>query len=929
MTHDLFADVRARADLPAIVAARVPDLRPRGGEFVGRCPFHDDRDPSFTVFQKGGEWRYHCFGCGAHGTAIDWLVQTEGLEALEAARRLARELGIPLPKEDPEAAERARAERARREPLLRTLELAARYYRSALQADRPEAARARAYLALRGLGPAVLAWGIGYAPAGYGIVRWLHQQGVPQEHRVAAGITRLRDGREVPHLRDRVVFPIADAAGRVVAFTGRALGDAQPKYMNTPETEVFKKRRVLFGLEHAQREIRRTGRAVLVEGPADAISLHLAGVADAVAVMGSALSEEQAELLVRHGCTDAVLVPDSDGRVDLVRVLRAALPKGLPVRVLRLPAPEGGGKLDPDALVRSDRGPWGDRPGADWLREALEAAPAAWALVCRELRGQHPGAQALAAAIGRELLPLWRLAPAGQRALLEEEAARELKVGKRALKQALGVGSAPRPAAPAEPPDPAADGPRLTDRGNALRLVRLRGEDLLWCERIGRWYVWDGRRWVEDWQGLVYRAAEDVIDALWQEAARSKNGHRGEIAAWALRSEEGRRIREMVNLARHHLPVDPDELDPDPWVINTPGGVVDLRTGRLGPHRRDKRCTRMTRVTPDQARPAALWERCLLEWMGGDAELVAFLRRLIGMTLIGTVLEHVLPIHHGVGGNGKSTFLGVLQDILGDYACVVPVAQLAARDRPNTGPTPEIARLKGARMATAAEPDEGIRLAEGLIKQLTGGDRITARYLHRDPIEFDPTHTLHLAVNHLPRIRGRDEGIWRRVLKVPWQVVIPPERRDRRLKDRLRDEAPGILAWAVRGCLEYQERGLDPPEAVRSATEHYRRVEDTIGRFIEECCQRVDGAWVYAGELYDAYRRWAEGAESEVSQTRFGRVLAEMGIERGRGARGRTVYRGLRLARDVAEREGEPPGPPPDYLPPGPADPHEPWYTGD
>ncbi|WP_025322274.1 phage/plasmid primase, P4 family [Deferrisoma camini] len=907
MPADLFQAVREAADLPALVAERVPDLRPRGGEWAGRCPFHEDKDPSFTLFQKHGEWRYHCFGCGAHGSAVDWVAQTQGLEPLEAARELARRYGIAYEerRQSPEAAaERAEA-RAAAERLLRALDLADAYYRRALQNNHQEAAAARWYLARRGLGPAVASHGLGYAPTGYGLVRWLHEQGVSQADRVTAGITALaEDGREYPRMRGRVVFPQRRLDGRVVGFAGRDVtGRAKAKYWNTPETPVYHKGRELYGLAECAGLVRRTGRAVVVEGPADALALQIEGL-PAVAVQGSTLTAEQAALLKRAGATDAVLVPDGDGRFRLGQALAHALEAGLPLRVVTLPPEDAGGKWDPDRVAREPAGgAFGERTsGARWLAEAVEAAPGVWRTLCERIAEQGLEAQALPAVLERELKPLWELAAPAVRELMAQEAREALGIGTRAFRRAMGDAGRRVRGGASGPPDPDTDpAERCTDRGNALRLVRVAGEDLLYCERIGRWYVWDGRRWLQDWRGLVYRKADQTIDALWHEAQRAPNGHRTELLAWAQKSEDGRRIREMIRLAQHHRPVEPQEFDPDPDLLNTPAGLVDLTTGELRPHDRAARCSKVTGVAPDPRCPTPLWTECLATWFDVDEDLIEFIQRLMGCTLFGSVDEHILPIHHGDGANGKSTFLGIFQEILGDYACTVPVAALLHQERVSVGPTPELARLHGARLAVAAEPDEGVRLAEGLIKQLTGDDVITARYLHQQPFEFRPSHTLHLAVNHLPQIRGRDGGIWRRVKRIPWTVVIPEDRRDPRLRHKLREEAPGILWWAIQGAVEYRTGGLRPPRTVEAATREYASREDVIGRFLSECCVTGEGLWCYASDLYHAYERWAEGAEAVMSQAKFGRAMTALGFRRGKSAvGGKTTYEGVGLA------EGEP-----------------------
>ncbi|HHQ49562.1 MAG TPA: DNA primase, partial [Acidobacteria bacterium] len=330
-------------------------------------------------------------------------------------------------------------------------------------------------------------------------------------------------------------------------------------------------------------------------------------------------------------------------------------------------------------------------------------------------------------------------------------------------------------------------------------------------------------------------------------------------------------------------------------------GVVELAGLSVRPHRREDLITKITACGIEFTEPR-LWLECLNVWMDGDREMIHFLKRLCGMSLFGEVTEHILPIHHGDGRNGKSTCLGTIQSILGDYATTLPIQVLLHQERTSSGPTPELAELKGMRFVTSVEPDEGVRLAEGLIKQLTGDDPIKARYLHRNPIEFNPSHTIHLAVNRLPQIRGRDRGIWRRVKKIPWVVEIPEHKQDKRLKHKLRDEWPRILGWLVEGAAEYHADGLQPPRKVLEATGEYESREDIVGRFLAACCSTGEGLWVYAGDLYRAYERWAEGAEAVLSQAKFGRAMTELGFRRSKSAvGGRTTYEGVGLLATGAE----------------------------
>jgi putative DNA primase/helicase len=693
----------------------------------------------------------------------------------------------------------------------------------------------------------------------------------------------------------------------------------KPKYVNGPNTAVFEKGEVLYGLDLARAEVRKSGRAVLVEGQLDAVALHLfAGLPGAVGLQGSQLTPAQAARLVAEGCRDAVLVPDPDGKLDLARALEIGLEARLPLRLAQLPACKGCGKWDPDTVARAPFGPWGDVPGAQWLAELVADAPGLWPVLLARLDARRLDATALTAAIARELAPLLAAAPPAERELMAAEAGERLglgdgkarrKLGVRAFRRAAGLlaegGKKPKAERPLSlPPEPGAPGAppaagqpeRCTDRGNALRLVRHHGADLLWCEEEDVWYLWDGRRWAKDRTGAVHHRADATIDALWREASGAVNGHRYELCEWAEKSEDGRRIREMIRLARHHLPVVPEELDTDPWLLCVQNGVIDLKTSALRPHRRDDRISKLCPVPYEPQARAPLWLRCLHRWMDDDVEMIGFLQRAAGYSLTGLVGEHCFFLCHGDGRNGKSTFLDTLRGILGEHACGLRIEVLLAQDRVQVGPSPDIARLKGRRLVVSTEPDEGVRLAEGLVKALTGGEDISARFLHRDTMDFSATHKLWLGVNHLPQIRGQDEGIWSKIRKVPWDVVIPPAERDPELKAKLRAEWPGILAWAVDGAEIYRREGLRPPEKVLAATREYSHEQDVVGRFLEECTETSTSAWCLASALYEAYEEWAKGNEVVLSQAKFGRVLTRKGMRKGRSAvGGKTTYEGLGL----------------------------------
>jgi putative DNA primase/helicase len=324
--------------------------------------------------------------------------------------------------------------------------------------------------------------------------------------------------------------------------------------------------------------------------------------------------------------------------------------------------------------------------------------------------------------------------------------------------------------------------------------------------------------------------------------------------------------------------VAPDELDADPMLLNTKSGTIDLRTGELREHRREDLITKLAPVEYDPGAEAPAWG-AFLERVLPDEELRGFVRRAAGYSASGDTSEQCLFINHGVGANGKSTFHEAAAAALGDYAMRAPTDMLLAR---RSGAVPnDVARLKGARFVTAAETEDGRRLAESLVKDLTGQDTITARFMRAEFFDFKPTHKLHLSTNHKPEIRGTDAAIWRRIRLVPWTVTIPPAEQDKKLSEKLRGELAGVLAWIVRGCVEWRHEGLKAPDAVRKATGAYRSEMDVIGAFIEDCCVLRPDASALATPLYVAYKEWCEESGEPIEkQRRFGMRLTERGLRR-------------------------------------------------
>lgn len=421
---------------------------------------------------------------------------------------------------------------------------------------------------------------------------------------------------------------------------------------------------------------------------------------------------------------------------------------------------------------------------------------------------------------------------------------------------------------------------QYTDLGNAERLVTQHGTDLRYCHPLGAWFVWDGRRWNTDNTGEVMRRAKDTVRAMYGEAALlDQSDERQALVKHAQRSEEARRLRAMIDLATSEpgIPVTVDELDTDPHLFAAANGTVDLRTGKLRDHDRADLITKLSPVEYDPEAGCARW-LSFLEGIGLTGDLGAYVRRLAGYSLTGLSTEQILAILYGTGANGKTTLLEGVRHVAGDYGAQTATDTLMDRAQ-GTIPN-DLARLRGARFVSAVETDEGRRLAEGTVKRITGGDAIAARFLNREWFEYRPAFTVWLAANHKPTVRGTDEAIWRRIHLVPFTTTIPEADRDHDLPDKLRAEAPGILAWAVGGAVEWYRDGLNPPAEVRQATSSYRGEMDTLGDFLTECTTEDEADYVTKADLFAAYVKWCEDSgERPLSQRQLARRLSERGLD--------------------------------------------------
>lgn len=389
------------------------------------------------------------------------------------------------------------------------------------------------------------------------------------------------------------------------------------------------------------------------------------------------------------------------------------------------------------------------------------------------------------------------------------------------------------------------------------------------------WYTWHGHHWQEDKTGTVYQLIARRLAPQYLHAAAdllANQGDREDCDNLLKRASALRNRKRMDNVlflaARHErLAIIGDNWDTNPWLLGLSNGVIDLKSGWMRPGRPEDYIRSISPVNWDSLNsPCSRWVQFISEIFGGDADLVAFAQRLLGYGITGLTTEHILPILWGEGRNGKSTLLEILADVLGDDLATSSQAD-AIMDavKSGEGPRPFVYALRGKRLVWASESNEGRRINAGLVKQLTGGDRLNVRTLHSKPVEFRPTHLLFLLTNHRPHIPADDLAIWERVHLVPFtqrfidNPTQPNEhKRDDKLMDKLHQELPGILAWLVTGCLLWQRDGLKIPQAVAAATTEYRTDEDTTGQFLAERCIITPTAKIRGSELYNAYVEWCK-----------------------------------------------------------------------
>jgi putative DNA primase/helicase len=437
---------------------------------------------------------------------------------------------------------------------------------------------------------------------------------------------------------------------------------------------------------------------------------------------------------------------------------------------------------------------------------------------------------------------------------------------------------------------------QFTDTTNAFRLFTKYGTDIRYNAPWKKWLVWNGEYWELDEGYLVHDKGLQMIRGIYSELIKTADYRdRLDIEKHAMQSESARRRKAFIEVASWipDLNIKTDDLDINPWLFNVENGTINLRTGELLEHRQADMITKIANVKYDKEADCPIWKNFLMEIMNYNAELIRFIQTAAGWAITGDTSEQSMFILFGTGANGKSTFLNTIMNLMGDYAIATPTETFMKKNGDQI--TNDIARLRGTRFVTTTEAEQGRRLSEPLIKQITGNDRMTARFLYGEFFYFVPTFKIFMATNHKPVIKGTDYGIWRRIKLIPFTTRIPEEKQDRQLEEKLKGEASGILNWLLEGAIRWTQERLKTPQIITNATDEYRGEMDVIGNFIRERCTQEPGASIRARELFKCYQDWCEENNEHACSERFlGLRLKELGLEQKRLSDGR-YWKGVRV----------------------------------
>lgn len=450
----------------------------------------------------------------------------------------------------------------------------------------------------------------------------------------------------------------------------------------------------------------------------------------------------------------------------------------------------------------------------------------------------------------------------------------------------------------------------MTDTGNALRLKDKFGNIIRYSYNRKKWYYWDGKVWRMDDSGEVKKLADVIVEDIKREAFMEQDEKtQMDMLKWANKTASSKGKEAMIKECQHldGIPVSPDMFDSYTDYLNCQNGIINLRNGELIPHdasfMMSKIC--LAEYDADHAKPKQ-WLKFIDDVTNGNKALQEYIQMCVGYSLCGSIREQCAFFLYGMGNNGKSTFLDTISDLMGGYAVNAQPDTIMTRKFGDNSTLSDIARLKSARCVTCEEPTEGVRLNEGLLKQLTGGGKVTCRFLYGDEFEYTPEFKIWVATNHKPIVRGTDVGIWRRIKLIPFEVTIPKDKVDKNLKYKLRDEFPQILAWAVQGCIKWQKCGMSEPDVVLDAVKEYKVEMDLLASFIEQCVEidydSTDS--IPASELFRVYSKWAKANnEYEMSSKKFFREIGKKLPDKGRNGKG-IFYRSIHFTEYVNDLTG-------------------------
>jgi len=442
----------------------------------------------------------------------------------------------------------------------------------------------------------------------------------------------------------------------------------------------------------------------------------------------------------------------------------------------------------------------------------------------------------------------------------------------------------------------------LTDLGNSQRFVNLHKHRIRYCGNQKIWYIWNDIKWEQDNQNKIQELAKETANQMLQEALLiSDSAKRNELVNHAKKCQSKASINNLIDLANSHpdINVIDEDFDKDHFLLNVKNGTINLKTGKLLPHDPKNLITKFCNVEYDESATCPKFHGFIDYIFAGNHDLINYIQKLVGYCLTGSTEEQILPILYGNGNNGKSTFMQVIQGLFGDYAISADTTSFSASN--NSTIRCDLARMKEARVVLTTEFESNQHISEALIKRITGGESIECRKLYKDPFEYLPTFTILMATNHRPEIKGTDEGIWRRIHLIPFTVKIADKDRKKNYAKELMKELPGILNWALEGCLKWQREGLEKPSPVKAATTDYRNDMDELGEFLKVVCNVSDEARILSSELYAAYTSWCESNGIRVPQKNrsFSLKLKERGFETVHRSTG-NEWQGIELKEEVS-----------------------------